>query len=124
MIASTSTWRKVLHTLCALLILSVGLGHQPALATGPIEAFTEQYRLPDGTFADICAAGHADHDQSVRPVCEVCRLAASVALPTPAGDVSLPRDRAFLSNPLRISSLTLVFTALARPTSRGPPQTI
>ncbi|MCF6368654.1 hypothetical protein [Rhizobium halophilum] len=113
----------MLHTLCALLILSLGLGHQPVQAAVPLEAFSEQYRLPDGTFADICAVGHDDHDHGVHPTCEVCRLAASVALPTPAGDVGLPLDRAFLNNPLRIASLTLGFTALARPMSRGPPQT-
>ena len=118
------TWRKVLHTLCALLILSLGLGHQPVQAAIPLDAFSEQYRLPDGTFADICAVGHDDHDQAAHPACEVCRLAASVALPTPASDVALPLDPAFLKNPLRIASLAFGLTALARPTSRGPPQTI
>ncbi|HEX2147298.1 MAG TPA: hypothetical protein VHG11_06540 [Pseudorhizobium sp.] len=124
MIANTWTWRKVLHTLCALLILSLGLGHQPVQAAVPQEAFSEQYRLPDGTFADICAVGHDDHNHAAYPACEVCRLAASIVLPTPAGDLGLPRDQTFLNNPLRIASLTLGFTALARPHSRGPPATI
>ncbi len=124
MMMSRWTWIKTLRTLCALLFLSLGLGHQPVQATAPLEAYGEQYRLPDGSFADICAEGHEEHDPVAAPVCEVCRLASSTDLPPPVVGISLPAGRASVDNPLRVAAQSLGFTALARPMSRGPPQKV
>lgn len=111
----------MLRTFCALLFLSLGFGHQPVQATAPLEAYSEQYRLPDGSFADICAEGHDEHDPVVAPLCEVCRLASSTDLPLPATGISLSAEQAFLDNPLRVAAQSVGFTALFRPMSRGPP---
>lgn len=118
------TWSKVLRSLCALLFLSLGFAHQPVQASAPMEAYSEQYRLPDGSFADICAESHKDHEPVTLPKCEVCRLASSMDLPAPVGGLAPPRVRVSLGNPLRVATFHLGFMALARPTSRGPPLTI
>lgn len=112
----------MLRSFCALLFLSLSLAHQPVQASAPVEAYGEQYRLPDGSFADICADGHDEHDPVVAPFCEVCRLASSTDLPPPAGGIALPTERAFVENRLRVAAQNIGFTALSRPMSRGPPE--
>jgi hypothetical protein len=121
MITSNWTSANILRVFCAVLFLSLGVGHRSVQAATPLDSYGEEYRLPDGSFADICAAGHDEQQHGAIPACEVCRLASSIVLPTPAGGVDLPLEAAFLDNPLRVASLNLGFTALARATSRGPP---
>jgi hypothetical protein len=124
MITSNWTSANILRVFCAVLFLSLGFGHTPVQAAAPLEAYGEEYRLPDGSFADICAAKHDEQDHGKLPACEVCRLASSMVLPAPAGGIDLPLDPAFLDNPLRIASQNFGFTALSRATSRGPPSAI
>ena len=121
---------NTLRIFCAVLFLSLGFSHKPVQAMLPSDAFSEAYRLPDGSFADICAE-HADgaandphRNEELRPNCEACLLAASIILPPPAGGLGVPLQQAFLLNPPRVESLRIGFTALARPSSRAPPPTI
>lgn len=117
---------NLLRIFCALVLLSLGLGHKTVQAAAHPQAYSEAYRLPDGSFAEICADGHGQHGsgEAVLPVCEVCLLAASFLLPPPAGGVGIALAEAFLVNPLRVESVHVGFTALARPMSRGPPLAI
>ena len=50
---------KMLRIFCAALMLSLGFAHKPALAVSSQVVLDESYRLPDGTFAEICF-GHGD----------------------------------------------------------------
>ncbi len=121
---------NTLRILCAVAFLSLGFSHQPVHAGIPADAQSEPYRLPDGSFADICAdhggeATQGSHgDKSLRPSCEACLLAASVILPPPADGLGVPLPRAFLLNPPKVESLRVGFTALARASSRAPPLSI
>ncbi|MFN7102556.1 MAG: hypothetical protein ACK4N1_08005 [Pseudorhizobium sp.] len=121
MITSNWTWANILRVFCAVVFLSLGFGHVPVQAATPFAAYGEQYRLPDGSFADICAAEHDEQDHADFPACEVCRLASSIILPSPAAGAELAHEQASLDNPLCVFSLNFGFTALARATSRGPP---
>ncbi|MCB5202086.1 hypothetical protein LH464_06300 [Neorhizobium sp. T786] len=118
------TSMNALRIICACLFLSLGFAHEPVHATAPLEAYDESYRLPDGSFADICAESHGHQDDSIRPVCEICLLASSIILPPPAGGTGILVEQAYLINPLPVKSLRFGSTALARPTSRGPPRAI
>ena len=115
---------NALRIFCALVFLSLGLAHKPVHAAAPLEAYSEDYRLPDGSFADICAESHGPSDDTTRPVCEICLLVSSTILPPPAGGIGIPVEQAYLVNPLPVKSLRFGSTALARPTSRGPPPAI
>src|SRR3546814_9221073 len=66
------TSMNALRIFCALVFLSLGLGHKPVQAAAPSEAYSEAYRLPDGSFAEICADGQGQHGSrnAVLPVCE------------------------------------------------------
>lgn len=121
---------NMLRILCAMVFMSLGFSHQPVQAAWPADAFSEAYRLPDGSFADICAdhgeprTNGSHREEGTRPYCEACLLAASILLPPPAEGLGVPLQQAFLLNPPRIESLRVGFTALARPSSRAPPLTI
>ncbi len=117
------TATSVLRIFCAIVLLSLGLGHQPVSAAR-LESFSQEYRLPDGTFADICADGEHRHEPAAKPLCEVCLLAASVILPP-------PNDATWLRGELR-SHVGLLpksveirgAMAIDRPRSRAPPALI
>jgi len=112
-------WTRIF---CAMLLLSLGFAHQPVEAAAPLDSYSEAYRLPDGTFADICSEGNHGHRMpAAKPLCEVCLLAASVILPPPNDEAWLAGERAPLANPPRRFSGPLGTTAVARPKSRAPP---
>ncbi|MCJ9671669.1 MULTISPECIES: hypothetical protein [unclassified Neorhizobium] len=118
--AATST-----RIFCAMLLLLLGFAHQPVEASAPLDSYSEAYRLPDGTFADICSEGDHGHQMpAAKPLCEVCLLSASVILPPPEDEALLAAERASLANPLRQFSELLGTTAVARPKSRAPPISI
>ncbi|MBP1846783.1 hypothetical protein J2046_005061 [Rhizobium petrolearium] len=125
MMARPSTAANFLRIFCAVVLLSLGFAHQPVQAGAPLDSYSEAYRLPDGTFADICAEDvHHKRQPAARPVCEVCLLASSIILPPPADEAWLASEPAFLINPLRQFSQLLGTTAVARPKSRAPPLSI
>src|SRR5690554_3679478 len=90
---------KMLRVLCAALMLSLGISHKPANAATHIEQLhlAEEYRLPDGTFAEICHTLHGDegdhpsNHQSLRERCEACILASAILIPTTPDTTSLNR---------------------------------
>ena len=109
-----------LRIFCAALLLSLGLGHQPVSAAPP-ESYSEEYRLPDGTFAEICTEGGHQPEPAVKPLCEVCLLASSLILPPPDDAVWLISARHWLANRLPHLSDLPGGNATGRPNSRGPP---
>lgn len=82
----------MVRIMCALALLLIGFAHQPPDAVGHLSAAEmAEYVLPDGTLPELCHSLHEDeakhpgHDQATG--CEVCRLTASILLPTPT-DIS------------------------------------
>ncbi|MBP1856934.1 DUF2946 family protein [Rhizobium herbae] len=113
------------RVLSALALLFLSFAHQPAFARQITPAMAAQYMLPDGSI-DICFGldgvdGHGSSHEGLAPVCDYCRLAASVLLPTPPGESYLViRLAAFVSakpdfHPLFISQPRTL------PQSRAPP---
>lgn len=121
MTGGMKTAAKLLRILCAAVLLSLGFAHQPVIAAAPLASYDEAYRLPDGTFAEICTEGGHDKVPAARPVCEVCLLAGSIILPQPSDEVWLTRNQAFLFSPLTGEAQVLGRRPLLRPKSRAPP---
>ncbi|WP_085034102.1 hypothetical protein [Ensifer aridi] len=129
MIGRGKKWRMTVRLVAAFALVFLSFAHKPALAKGLSLATSAEYLLPDGTFADICFGTEGvDHDagrgksSSSAPICEACRLAASVLLPTPTGE-SMPAER---GNWLAKAPIVEAAAALAPlrllPPSRGPPR--
>lgn len=117
----------LLRIFCAMLLLSLSFGHKPAVALAPLDSYDEAYRLPDGTFAEICAEGehvgtNQGHDFSgVLRLCEACLLAGSIVLPPPDDGSWRVDQRAFVENPLRPVFRHVSAKAVERPRTRAPP---
>ncbi|MFK3781002.1 hypothetical protein [Agrobacterium sp. NPDC089420] len=123
---------KMLRIFCAALMLSLGFAHRPALAAAPAVALDESYRLPDGTFAEICL-GHGDglnvsHSRNDLPhsgdailFCEACLLASSILLPMPDTAGWLKTEFAWLDNRLSAEWGFRSVLTIRKPAARGPP---
>ena len=76
---------RVTRLLCALAMLFLGISHEPVVAYQPdvTSHYSEEYRLPDGTFADLCLGEHGGEDkhQTAFLHCEACILAGSILIP-------------------------------------------
>lgn len=121
------TVESVLRMVCAVLMLSLGFAHEPVLAA-PVAALDEAYRLPDGTFAEICSEHlpqnrlqHGKHEGGAILFCEACLLASSILLPTPLGDECLNPNPVSLENALLQPQETLTISDLRTNRARGPP---
>lgn len=121
-------WRMTVRVLSALALLFLSFAHQPAFARQISPSVAADYLLPDGTIGDICfgldgvdGKEHGSSHEAMAPVCDYCRLAASIALPSPPGDGHLLIRVAALSD--RKPDFLTVFVAHPRllPQSRAPP---
>lgn len=121
-------WRMTMRVLSALALLFLSFAHQPAFARQITPAMAADYVLPDGSIGDICfgldgieGKSHGSSHEALAPVCDYCRLAASIALPSPPGDGHLVIRVAARSDS-KPDFLT-VFVAQPRllPQSRAPP---
>ncbi len=123
---------KMLRIFCAMLMLSLGFAHKPALAAAPAVALDESYRLPDGTFAEICLghsggvdASHAKdgpaHSSDAILFCEACLLASSILVPAPDATSWLRNEFAWLDNRLSAEWNFLSVLPIRKPSARGPP---
>lgn len=123
---STGKMGAVLRMFCAVLMLSLGFAHKPVQAA-PVALFDEAYRLPDGTFAEICSehlpkqSQHGKHEGGAILFCEACLLASSIMLPTPFGDEGFNPSPASLENALRQLRETIRLSDLRTNRARGPP---
>ncbi|TCN30416.1 hypothetical protein [Sinorhizobium americanum] len=125
MIGQREKWRIAVRLLAAVALVFLSFAHRPSLI-GTNAALAAEYRLPDGSFAEICFGTEGvDHEDgkvpAVAPICEACRLAASVLLPDPP-QASVPADK---GNWLAVSPVTETQVALTPlrllPPPRGPP---
>ncbi|NSZ62770.1 hypothetical protein G6L11_06620 [Agrobacterium tumefaciens] len=123
---------KMLRIFCAVLMLSLGFAHKPALAAAPAVLLDESYRLPDGTFAEICLghsgginASHPNdgpaHSSDAILFCEACLLASSILLPVPDAAGWLRTEFAWLDNRLTAEWDFRSVQTIRKPSARGPP---
>ncbi|WP_037383471.1 hypothetical protein [Sinorhizobium americanum] len=126
MIGRRDRWRIAVRLLAAVALVFLSFAHKPSLVIGTNAALAAEYRLPDGSFAEICFGTEGvDHEDgkapALAPICEACRLAASVLLPEPP-QASVPADK---GNWLAVSPVTETQVALTPlrllPPPRGPP---
>ena len=122
---------RLLRIFCATLMLSLGFAHKPAVAIAATTvAFDEAYRLPDGSFAEICEGhagvqtahekGRTDHS-NIALFCEACLLASSILLPTPDMNSWVRVHFAWLDNrPVRDTAILRAVDD-HRPKARAPP---
>ncbi|MGN7291259.1 hypothetical protein [Rhizobium sp. SAFR-030] len=119
MVARHQAWVNVLRIVCATVFLSLGLAHH--VPARPTMVLGDEYRLPDGSFAERCGE-HADQPAHALPTfCEFCLLSASLLLPPPDDDRWRPRDRSVLANPLFHVDIRLSWLSIPMPRSRAPP---
>ena len=97
MIGKLTIEKASLRIFCAILLLFVGLAHQPAAAQSLSPAGFAIYVLPDGTTSALCQPG-----ETGKPVkaawrgCEFCRITASTLLaPPPAEGEAVERRLIF-----------------------------
>lgn len=78
---------RAVRIILALVLVLVGLSHQPPQAVGQLPAAeVAQYVLPDGSLPDLCISS----DEGENPhrlagsVCDACLISSSTLLPMPA----------------------------------------
>jgi hypothetical protein len=127
---------RLLRIFCATLMLSLGFAHRPVQAAAPAPAFDEAYRLPDGSFAEICF-GHGDvknatqnqnppghHETAVSLFCEACLLSSSILVPAPDTSSWLRTSFVSLENNVSITRSTIGKLEITRPRARAPPVSV
>jgi hypothetical protein len=121
-------WRTTVRVLSALALLFLSFAHQPAFARQITPAMAAAYMLPDGTIGDICfgldgidGKSHGSSHEALAPVCDYCRLSASIALPSPPDDGHLVIRIAALSGSKPDFTAVLVSHPRLLPQSRAPP---
>ncbi len=107
--------------LCAVVVLSLGLAHHAPPVVDLAGHFANEYRLPDGSYAELCATPHDNRSHQIVPVCEVCLICASALLPPPEDGHWLLASRQALENNLRQPSAVAEKRAIPAPRSRAPP---
>ena len=123
---------RLLRIFCATLMLSLGFAHRPVAAiAAPSAAFDEAYRLPDGTFAEICEThanpqivhgqGKSDHSGTSTLFCEACLLASSILVPTPDVNSWLRADFVWLDNRPTLDVALSHADNGQQPKARAPP---
>jgi hypothetical protein len=118
---------------CAVVMLSLGFAHKPvaAMAVSTV-ILDEAYRLPDGSFAEICEGHEAgqiahdsgntgDHSGKISLFCEACLLASSILLPTPDTNSWARAHFAWLVNPPPLYLASGHDVDRQRPKARSPP---
>jgi hypothetical protein len=120
--------RVTVRVLSALALLFLSLAHQPAFARQISPSMAADYLLPDGTIGDICfgmdgvdGKDHGSSHEGLVPICDYCRLSASVLLPTPAGEGYLVIRAAFVVSIKPDFETLFVSDPRLLPQSRAPP---
>ncbi|KPF41488.1 hypothetical protein IP76_21105 [Rhizobium sp. AAP43] len=83
---ATGVVHKTVRIILALLLVMVGLSHQPPPGVGDMATLdAAAYVLPDGTLPELCVStddGEVPHHDAAT-ICEACLIASSAMLPTP-----------------------------------------
>ncbi|WP_331374378.1 hypothetical protein [Sinorhizobium chiapasense] len=124
-------WRVAVRVLAAFALVFLSFAHKPAFPKTLGPAAAADYLLPDGTFADICFGTNGlDHDAgrdkapAIAPICEACRLAGSVLLPTPPEESAPAENGNWLAKTPVIKTEVALPPLRLLPPSRGPPTAV
>ncbi|AWM25053.1 hypothetical protein N181_14180 [Sinorhizobium fredii USDA 205] len=126
MIGQRDRWRIAVRLLAAIALVLLSFAHKPSLALRADAALAAEYRLPDGSYAEICfGTDGVDHQgeksPAIAPICEVCRLAASVLVPEPP-QASVPADAGNWRAEQPLTEIQVAPAPLRLlPPPRGPP---
>jgi hypothetical protein len=111
----------IVQVACMVILSLIGWSAQPGHASPSSEAFSEAYRLPDGSFAVICSQS-GRHDKGTAAIhCDQCLPAGPIALPSPGVTDWLPERRWHVARPAPRREQLATTLAIDRATSRGPP---
>jgi hypothetical protein len=118
--------QMIVGVLSALALLFLSFAHQPVFARQITPAIEAEYALPDGSVGDICFGldGVKDHNSShegLAPICDYCRLTASIVLPSPPSDSHLVVRVAALAENKPDFLAVFMERPRALPQSRAPP---
>lgn len=120
----------ILRLFCAALMLSLGFAHKPVFAA-PVATFDEAYRLPDGSFAEMCSehgssnvSPQNEHKHSGDAVlfCDACLLSSSILIPSPDTASWLRSEQGSIENALVQRRVVLALTNVGTNHARGPPR--
>lgn len=122
----TATWHIAmasLRTLCAMLLVSAGLAHQPVAAKPLQVQDLAIYVLPDGSVADLCVPGDDGKPGKVMwHGCEACRIASSILIPAPPVDAAHIERTAFAADFAAVVSIEAKVPLRMGASPRGPPE--
>ncbi len=120
--------RVTVRVFSALALLFLSFAHQPVFARQITPAMAAEYALPDGSIGDICfgldgidGPEHGSSHEGLAPICDYCRLAAAVLLPSPPSDSYLVIRSAALVSAKPDFQALFVLHPRTLPQSRAPP---
>jgi hypothetical protein len=112
-----------LRILCAMLLVSAGLAHQPVAAKPLQTQNLAVYVLPDGSVADLCVPGDDSRPGKVMwHGCEACRIASGILVPTPPVEVLEIERQEIASGFTALESLERTVSVRHGASPRGPPE--
>lgn len=112
-----------LRILCAMLLVSAGLAHQPVAARPQQVQDLAIYVLPDGKVADLCVPG--DQSQKGKVTwhgCEACRIASSILIPEPPVDAAYIERTEFAADFASVQFIPAKLPFRPGASPRGPPE--
>jgi hypothetical protein len=112
---------RMMQIACIVILSLIGWSTQPGHAAPSADAFSEVYRLPDGTFAVICSENSRHEPGTAAIHCDHCMLAGPVALPLPVSNGWILEPRWDIAGPSLPRQPPCDTLAVDRATSRGPP---
>jgi len=115
---------RMMQITCIVILSLIGWSTQPGHASASSDAFSEVYRLPDGSFAVICSETNKHEPGSAVVHCDRCLAASPVALPAPDPGVWLAERRFHVSRPVPLRENLSTTLPIDRATSRGPPSSV
>jgi hypothetical protein len=111
-----------LRILCAILLVSAGLAHQPVAAKPPQVRDLAIYVLPDGSVADLCVPGDGEPIKVAWHGCEACRIAASILIPEPPGNAAHVDQTPIAVDFASVKSMDAKVLLRPGASPRGPPE--
>ena len=112
-----------LRILCAMLLVSAGLAHQPVMAKPLQVRDLAIYVLPDGSVADLCVPGDDGKPGKVMwHGCEACRIASSILVPEPPVDAAHIERTEIATDFAPVEFLPARVPLRPGATPRGPPE--
>ncbi|UVC10105.1 hypothetical protein IHQ71_05730 [Rhizobium sp. TH2] len=112
-----------LRILCAMLLVSAGLAHQPVAAKPLQVQDLAIYVLPDGSVADLCVPGGDGQSGKITwHGCEACRIASGILIPAPPVEAAAIERQEIAADFKSLESLPITVSFGPGASPRGPPE--